>query len=90
MENVHVRDKLFAVCDDVHEHHASSASIPGIGVTVAEYDLANDLSWDEAGHAQRANYIDRLVGRQLIVVVQEEHTTVIALHLGAYNAFQFP
>jgi hypothetical protein len=66
------------------------ALAPGIGVAVAEYDLANDLSRDEAGHAQRANSVDRLVGRQLLAIAQEEQTTVIALHLGAYNAFQFP
>jgi hypothetical protein len=26
----------------------------------------------------------------LLAIAQEEQTTVIALHLGAYNAFQFP
>jgi hypothetical protein len=89
-EDVHVRDKLFAICDDVHEHHASTASIPGIGATVAEDNLTNDLSRDEAGHAQRTNSVNRLIGRQLLATVQEEWTAVIAFRLGVYNAFQFP
>jgi hypothetical protein len=87
---VHVKDKLFVVCDDVHEHHASTASIPGIGAAVAEDDLSNNLSRDEAGHAKRANSVNGLVGRQLLAAVQEEWTAVIAFCLGVYNAFQFP
>jgi hypothetical protein len=79
---------LFAVCDDAHEHHASTASIPNIGAVIAEDDLANDLSRDEASHAQNANYVNQLVGRKLLNVVQEEWTTMICFHLGAYNAFQ--
>jgi hypothetical protein len=87
---VHVRFKHFTICDDIHGHHDSTASIPGIGAAVAEDDLTNDLSRDEAGHAQRANSINRLIGRQLLADVQEEWTAMIAFRLGVYNAFQFP
>jgi hypothetical protein len=79
---------LFAICDDVHENHASTASIPNIGAVIAEDDLANDLSRDEAGHAQHTNFVNRLVGRKLLDVVQEEWTAMISFHLGAYNTFQ--
>jgi hypothetical protein len=79
---------LFAVCDDVHKHHASTASIPNIDVVITEDDLANDRSRDEAGHAQHANSVNRLIGRKLLDVVQEELTAMISFHLGAYNAFQ--
>jgi hypothetical protein len=65
-KNVHVRDKLFAICDDVHEHHASTASIPGIGVAVAKDGLSNDLSWDElVMHNTLILSIDSLVGNCL-------------------------
>jgi hypothetical protein len=57
---VHIRDELVAVCDDVHEHHVNTASIPGICVTVAEDGLANDLSRDEL-----ILLIDSLVGNCL-------------------------
>jgi hypothetical protein len=79
---------LFAVCNNVHKHHASTASIPKIDVVITEDDLANDLSWDEAGNAQHANSVNRLIGRKLLDEVQEEWTAMISFHLGAYNAFQ--
>jgi hypothetical protein len=63
---VHVRDELFVVCDDAHEHHASTASIPGIGVAVAENGLAKDLSRDElVMHNALILSIDSLVGNCL-------------------------
>jgi hypothetical protein len=65
-KNVHVRDELFAVCDDVNEHHASTASIPGIGVAVVEDGLSNDLSRDElVMHNALILSIDSLVGNCL-------------------------
>jgi hypothetical protein len=71
---VHVRDELFTVCDDFHEHHASTASIPGIGVAVAEDGLANDLSRDElVMHNALILSIDSLVGNFLPLYKKNRH-----------------